>query len=105
MLPLQYAIAVGIAISFLLFVLRSSNRIEVRELALVEGGFPVERPAPRVLESNAIVILRIRGPLYFASVQAFEAQLPDVSRAAGTTVVLVLRDIDDLGSTAIASVP
>lgn len=101
MLPLQYAIAVGVALSFLLHVLRSSDRIEVREFALVEGGFPTERPAPKSLEPNTVVVLRIRGSLYFASVQAFESQMPDVSRASGTSLILVLRDIDDLGSTAI----
>jgi SulP family sulfate permease len=48
-----------------------------------------------------VVVLRIRGSLYFASVQAFESQMPDVSRASGSSLILAVRDIDDLGSTAI----
>lgn len=100
-LPLQYAIAVGVAISFLLHILRSSSRIELRELVLVEGGFPIERPAPGALASQTIVILRVRGSLYFASGQAFGSLLPDVRQAQGTSVVLLLNDIDDLGSTVI----
>ncbi len=45
-LPLQFAILIGVALSFLLQILRMSNRIEVREFELVDGGFPIERPAP-----------------------------------------------------------
>lgn len=44
-----FVILIGVALSFLLQILRMSNRVEVRELELVEGGFPIERPAPRVL--------------------------------------------------------
>jgi SulP family sulfate permease len=100
-LPLQFAILVGVAISFLLHVLRSANRVEVRELVPVEGGFPVERPAPSSLETGSITVLRIRGSLFFASAQAVEAQLPKISTALRAVVILSLRDIDDLGSTVI----
>ena len=78
-----------------------SNRIEVREFELVEGGFPIERPAPRVLGRDEIRILRVRGALFFASAQALESQLPKVEGARGATLILILRDIDDLGSTTI----
>jgi SulP family sulfate permease len=100
-LPLQFAILVGVAISFLLHVLRSANRVEVRELVPVVGGFPVERPAPSSLETGSITVLRIRGSLFFASAQALEAQLPKASTALRAVVILTLRDIDDLGSTVI----
>ncbi len=98
-LPLQFAILIGVALSFLLTILRMSNRIEVREFRLVEGGFPVEAEAPASLEPGAICVLRIRGSLFFASAQALEAQLPSVEGARGATLILILRDVDDLGST------
>lgn len=98
-LPLQYAILFGVALSFVLTILRLSNRIEVREVRLVEGGFPVEAEAPARLEPGAICVLRIRGSLFFASAQALEAGLPSVEGARGATLILILRDVDDLGST------
>ena len=100
-LPLQFAILIGVALSFLLQVLRMSNRVELREYELVEGGFPIERPAPAVLGPGEVRVLRIRGALFFASAQVLEPQLPDVAAARGTTLILILRDVDDLGSTVI----
>ncbi|SDK25441.1 STAS domain-containing protein [Aliiruegeria lutimaris] len=100
-LPLQFAILIGVALSFLLTILRLSNRIQVRELRLIEGGFPVEREAPASLGPDTICVLRIRGSLFFATVQTLEAQLPAVETARGATLILILRDIDDLGSTMI----
>lgn len=100
-LPLQFAILIGVALSFLFQILRLANRIEVREFELVDGGFPVERPTPGALGSDELRVLSVRGSLFFASAQALEAQLPAVEGAQRTTVILILRDVDDLGSTVI----
>ncbi|MEE4119521.1 MAG: SulP family inorganic anion transporter [Paracoccaceae bacterium] len=100
-LPLQFAILLGVALSFLLQILRMSNRVEVREFELVEGGFPIERPAPDALGPGEVRVLRIRGSLFFASAQVLEPQLPQVEGARGATLILLLRDVDDLGSTVI----
>ena len=64
-------------------------------------GFPVERPTPGALGSDELRVLSVRGSLFFASAQALEAQLPAVEGAQRTTVILILRDVDDLGSTVI----
>ncbi|CUK19960.1 putative sulfate transporterc/MT1781 [Ruegeria denitrificans] len=101
LLPLQFAILLGIAISFVLQILRSANQIEVRQISLVEGGFPIERPGATALEEGEITVLRIRGELFFASAQALEAQLPEADTGRHSVVLLVLRDVDDLGSTII----
>jgi len=100
-LPLQFAILVGVALSFVFQVLRLANRIEVREFEFVDGGFPIEKPVPSKLGNNDLKVLSIRGSLFFASAQALEAQLPAVEGARGATVILILRNIDDLGSTVI----
>lgn len=98
-IPLQYAILAGVALSFVLHVLRSANRVEVRAIELVEGGFPTEKPAPGFLSSDSFIILRVRGPLFFASAQTLDLLLPSVGPAHNASVILVLRDIDELGST------
>lgn len=101
LMPLQYAILFGIALSFVLQVLRTSNQIEVRQLSLVEDGFPTDLPGPTELAPNEASVLRVRGALFFASAQVLEAKLPDPSSGHRSAVVLVLRDVDDLGSTVI----
>jgi SulP family sulfate permease len=90
-----------VSLSFVFQILRLANRIEVREFEFVDGGFPVERPAPRKLSSDDVKVLSIRGSLFFASAQSLEAQLPAVEGARGATVILILRNVDDLGSTVI----
>jgi SulP family sulfate permease len=98
-LPLQYAILMGVAISFLLYVTRTSKKIELLEIVPVSGGFPVQRPGPVQLNSDDIIMLRVRGYLFFATAQAFEDALPQVAGARRPTVILVLRDHEDVGST------
>jgi SulP family sulfate permease len=44
-------------------------------------------------------MLRVRGYLFFATAQAFEDALPQVAGARRPTVILVLRDHEDVGST------
>jgi SulP family sulfate permease len=98
-LPLQYAILIGVAISFLLYVTRTSRKIDLLQLVPVPGGFPEQRPAPRQLATDDIIILRVRGFLFFATAQAFEDGLPLVADARRPIVILVLRDHEDIGST------
>jgi len=45
-MPLQYAVLLGVAISILLFVFQQSNILRIVELAVQESGWPVEQPAP-----------------------------------------------------------
>ena len=101
LMPLQFAILVGIALSFVLQILHLANKVELRELQLVEGGFPIDVRATRTLRPGEIKVLSIRGSLFFASAQALESQLPDTADARGATVILILRGINDLGSTVI----
>jgi SulP family sulfate permease len=98
-MPLQYAVFVGIAVSILLHVFRSSNKVSVVEFELVEHGFPIERKPPTQLESGHLTVLYVYGNLFFAAAAHFEAQLPQVNDASGTAVVLILRGRDEIGST------
>ncbi len=47
LVPLQYAVLLGVALSILLFVFRQSNKVVITEIVLVPGGLPKERPAPQ----------------------------------------------------------
>jgi SulP family sulfate permease len=101
MIPLQYAVVTGVALSVVLFIAQQSNTINVMRWRLTAGSvLPKEEEPPTVLPPSEIVILVVYGSLFFASAPVFEAQLPKVdAQSAGSVVVLRLRGKQDLGST------
>jgi SulP family sulfate permease len=98
-MPLQYAVLLGVAISILLFVFQQSNTIRVVEWVVGEGGWPVEQPVPRQLESDRVTVLYIYGNLFYAAASALENSLPAVEGARRAVVILLLRGYEDVGST------
>ena len=98
-MPLQYAVFVGMAVSILMYVINSSNKVNVVEFALVEKGFPIEQKPPEQLASGKITVLYIYGSIFFAAASSFEEQLPHVGDAQNPVVILGLRGRDEVGST------
>ena len=98
-MPLQYAVFVGIAVSILLHVFRESNKVSVVAFELVEHGFPIERKPPARLKAGEVAVLYVYGNLFFAAASSFEDQLPAADDAPGAAVVLILRGRDEVGST------
>jgi sulfate permease, SulP family len=100
LIPLQYAVLVGVAVSVVLYVVGASNRVRLVRLRFQDARYPVESEPPATVEAGDTVVLAIYGSLFFASAPVFEQQLPGIDpAAAGSAVVLVLRGHDDLGST------
>ncbi len=100
-LPLQYAVFVGVAVSVLLHVFRSSNHVRLVEWVPVERGFPLERDAPATVRSNDSIMLYTYGSLFFAAAANVEKRLPEVGDAERAIVLLALRGRDEVGSTLI----
>ncbi len=98
-LPLQYAIVIGVAISVMVYVFRSSNQVRVLELVPVEGGFPFEQSAPVKLPDQEVTLLNIYGSLFFASAVTFEQNLPSADDAKQAVVIFILRGHPEVGST------
>jgi SulP family sulfate permease len=100
-IPLQYAVLIGVGASLLLFVIRQSNKIQVVSWTIDETSrFPVEGEPPRTLPPREVVILTVYGSVFFASAPVLEAQLPAVSpESTGSVVILRLRGKEDIGST------
>ena len=99
-IPLQYAVLVGVAVSVLLHVVRQSNRVTVKRQQLDAEGHLVESDPPPILPGGEVVVLQPYGSLFFASATVFEGQLPAVRATSRNSVVLVrLRGRDELGST------
>ena len=98
-MPLQYAVLVGVAISILLVVFQQSNTIKVVEWVVGESGWPIERPAPKRIKSRKVTVLYIYGNLFYAAADTFEKSLPAVESASKSAVILLLRGYEDVGST------
>jgi SulP family sulfate permease len=75
-MPLQYAVLLGVVISILLFVFQQSNTVKVVEWQPQERGFPIERPAPKQLESGKATFLFVYGNLFYAAASTLENNLP-----------------------------
>jgi len=98
-MPLQYAVLLGVAISILLFVLQQSNTIRVVEWVVKDNGWPVEQPAPGQVDSSSVTVLFVYGNLFYAAADVFEKNLPAVEGARRAVVILLLRGYEDIGST------
>ncbi|UCG24601.1 MAG: SulP family inorganic anion transporter, partial [Chloroflexota bacterium] len=100
LVPLQYAVLIGVALAVLLFVLKQSNKIVVKEWVRREGQLPIEQDAPEVVPSNQVTVLVPYGSLFFAAVQTFEEGLPDVVEDTHNAVIIInLRGRREMGST------
>ena len=96
-IPLQYAVLVGVAIAIVLYVVEQSNTLTVRQVLFASGRLREVSP-PGVLPPRTVVVLQPYGSLFFASAPRFEAALPAVGPStAGSVVVLRLRGVDRLG--------
>ncbi|TQM13627.1 SulP family inorganic anion transporter [Pseudonocardia kunmingensis] len=98
--PLQYAVLVGVGLSVVLHVVRQSSGLRMRQLHLADGNRMRETPPPAVVPGGQVVVLQPYGSIFFASAPALEDQLPDVTEASvGSAVILRMRGADDAGAT------
>ena len=80
-IPLEYAVLVGVALSIVLYVVQQSNRITIRRRVFDPSSrWPSEEDAPDEVPPDEIVLLQPYGSLFFAAAPVFSEQLPDVSQ-------------------------
>lgn len=100
LVPLQYAVLVGVGVSVVLHVVQQSNQVVVKQRVPDPSGHIVEREPLAVLPAREVVVLQPYGSLFFASAPVFEAALPKVEATSRRSVVIVrLRGHMDLGTT------
>lgn len=99
LIPLQYAVLIGVGLSVVLYVIRQSNRVRVTRWVFSDDGAVTETVPPAELAKDELVVLRPYGSLFFAAAAAFEEALPRVGQGAGGVVIITLRGKEDLGST------
>ena len=99
-IPLQYAVLVGVGVSVILHIVRQSNQVTIRRRERDTDGHLVETDPPSVLPAHEIVVLQPYGSLFFAAAPVFESALPTVTEESrNSVVVLRLRGRTDLGTT------
>jgi SulP family sulfate permease len=99
-IPLQYAVLVGVGISMILHVVRQSDSITLRRWEISDDGRLREGDLPDEVAANEVVVLQPYGSLFFAAAPVFEEQLPSVTEASTNSVVILrLRGRTNLGST------
>lgn len=100
LIPLQYAVLVGVALSVVLYVVRQSNRVTIRRRIYDQSGQQLEVDPPTTLPAGEAVILQPYGSLFFAAAPVFESALPQVTAQSQRSVVILrLRGRSDLGTT------
>ena len=100
LVPLQYAVLVGVGLSIVMHVVRQSQQITVRRQVVESDGSIREVDPPAELPGGEVVVLQPYGSLFFAAAPVFEAALPTVVPTSTGSVVLVrLRGRTDLGTT------
>jgi len=99
LIPLQYAVLVGVGISMILFIINQSNQVVIKQWVMEDGRLR-ETDRPAEVPPGEVIILQPYGSLFFASAPVFEEKLPDVTpETRGSVVILRLRGRSDLGST------
>ena len=99
LIPLQFAVLFGMALSVVLHVMRQANKVVVTQWVLQPEGFPLEQAAPRRLASHRLTLLHVYGSLFFAAAKSIEEMLPAAGDATHAVVAINLRGKSEIGST------
>ena len=101
-IPLQFAVLVGVGISTILFVLRQSTRLVTRRLLFRDDGRVEEVDPPDEVMPNEVIALQPYGALFFATAATLLEQIPSVTPTSRNSVVILrIRGADDAGATLI----
>lgn len=102
LIPLQFAVLIGVGMSALLYLVRQANHIDTRQLVVRDDGRIEEVDPPTEVPAHAVVVLQPYGSLFFASAPVLEQQLPTITESSvGSVVILRFRGRPDVGSTLI----
>jgi SulP family sulfate permease len=101
-IPLQYAVLVGVAISTILFVIRQSTRLVTKRMLFHDDGRIEEVEPPATVLPDTVIVLQPYGALFFATASTLLEQMPTVTpESRNSVVILRVRGADDAGATLI----
>jgi len=99
LVPVQYAVLLGAALSAVQYVYSSSKDVRVVELRRLPDGQWFEQAPPSVLPSNEVTVVDIYGSVFYAGVELVDKLLPSVGDAQRPVLVVRLRNHAEVGST------
>ena len=97
-LPLEYAVFVGIALNIALYLQRTTP-LQIQEMVNSSSGYFAERPLSQSSESDAMRFLQLEGALFFAQADEFEAKLQKVLRSDTKVVLFRMRRVHSIDTT------
>lgn len=100
-IPLQWTIFLGALLSLLLYVGASSHKFNLQQAVRREDGQWEMRAAPQALRPHTATAIVVQGLDFFAEVPTLLEQMPSARGVAQAVVILVLRDMRQITSTAI----
>jgi len=99
LMPIHYAVFLGVFLHIGLYVFQSAESVRVEQIVTLDDGHYAEKEPPEKIPDGEIIILQPIGSLFFAGAAKFEDQLPAIGEARGAVVILRLRDHDEVDST------
>jgi SulP family sulfate permease len=98
-IPVQYAVLLGVALSVVQYVYSASLDIRVVALKRNREGRFIEEESPSTLPDRSLTVLDVYGSVFYAGTDIIDRLLPAAISAKGAVVVLRLRGRADVGST------
>ena len=99
-IPLQFAVLVGVGISVIVFVGRQSMGLVTKRMYFHEDGRVEEVDPPETVTPNEVIVLQPYGAVFFATAPTLLAQMPEVTpESTNSVVILRVRGADDAGAT------
>ncbi len=99
LMPVQYAVLLGAALSAVQYVYSSSKDVRVVQLHRLPDGQWSEQAPPEMLPSDAVTVVDIYGSVFYAGVELVDKLLPSVGTAQRPVLVVRLRSHAEVGST------
>jgi SulP family sulfate permease len=104
LVPVQYAVLLGAALSAVQYVYSSSKDVRVVALYWLPDGRWSEQQPPAVLPSNQVTVVDIYGSVFYAGVELIDKLLPSVENAERPVLVVRVRSHSEVGSTFIVMI-
>lgn len=101
LLPIQIAVALGVALSALAYRSDAATDVRVVELVELSDHQIQERVPPNALPDHALTVLSIHGSLVFAGAWTVQRLLPSAQCAARPAVVIRMPGRTRLGATSV----
>src|SRR5512139_2056283 len=100
-IPLQYTIFIGAGLSLVLYVVASARKFRLQQAVRLEDGGWEMQEAPKALAPDQATVLVVQGLDFFAEVPVLDDQMPPARGVSGAVVILVVREMRQITSTAI----